>query len=187
MGGGKGGLEAARSIRSRDRNAPIVFYTASGDYMQDAFSLHAYDYIIKPVSKERVFKLMDDISLADTEDSVSLPIIKNGTEVRIRYNDILSVRSSGHYLIIIDKNMTEYKTRMTFSAVSDILSTDSRFLAINRGMLVNMDYITSFSDGICQLNDAVLLPLNIKKHKELERTYTNYMFSKIRTNIGRRD
>ena len=184
---GINGIEAARSIKAHDRNATIVFLTTSTDFMPDAFSLHAYDYITKPISKDRVFKLMDDISLAKTEDSVSLSIIQNGTELRIRYNDILSVRSNGHYLIIIDKSMTEHKTRMTFSAVSDILSTDSRFLAINRGMLVNMDYITSFSDGICQLNDTVLLPLNIKKHKELERTYTNYMFSKIRSNMNRRE
>ena len=180
---GINGIEAAKSIKAHDRNATIVFLTTSTDFMPDAFSLHAYDYIAKPISKERVFKLMDDISLAKTEDSVSLPIIQNGTELRIRYNDILSVRSNGHYLIIIDKSMTEHKTRMTFSAVSDILSTDSRFLAINRGMLVNMDYITDFGNGICVVSGKIHLPYNVKKRKDLEQTYRNYMFAKIRSKI----
>ena len=49
-------------------------------------------------------------------------------------------------------------------------------------MLVNMDYISDFSDGVCMIDNSIYLPYNVKKHKELEQSYRNYIFAKLRQN-----
>ena len=58
---GMTGVEAVRIIRETDSNVIIVFLTTSEDHRADAFSCHAYDYLIKPVLKESLFRTMDDI------------------------------------------------------------------------------------------------------------------------------
>ena len=73
---------------------------------------------------------------------------------------------------------------MTFTEAESVLTQDGRFLLINRGTLVNMDYITEFKNGICVIKDVIHLPYNVKKHKELEQTYHNYMFSKLRKTMN---
>ena len=46
-----------------------------------------------------------------------------------------------------------------------------------------MDFITSFSNGVCVINNLIHLPYNVKKHKQLEQTYQNYMFMKVRRGL----
>ena len=43
------------------KDAVIVFITSHTDYMQNAFDLHAYNYIVKPASDERLSKILKDI------------------------------------------------------------------------------------------------------------------------------
>jgi len=176
------GMDVAGKIRQVDREATIVFLTTSQDHMPEAFSLHAFDYLLKPASRDRVFRMMDDITHRVTSDEKCFTFIEKKVEYRLRFNEIMVVRSNSHYLQVIAKDMKEYKTRMNFSDAEDFLSEDGRFLTINRGMLVNMDFITDFSNGVCMINKSIYLPYNVKKHKDLEQIYHNYIFSKLRQN-----
>ncbi len=176
------GTEVAEQIRAVDKDATIVFLTTSKDHMPKAFSLHAFDYLLKPAEKERVFRMMDDITDQETKDDICFSFTEKKVDYSIRYSDIMVVRSSSHYLQIIDKDLTEFRTRMNFSEAEKTLSTDGRFLLINRGMLVNMDYISDFNDGVCMIEKNIYLPYNVKKQKELEQIYRNYIFAKLRQN-----
>ena len=177
---GSNGVDTAGKIREVDPDAMIIFQTTSADHMSSAFSLHAFDYVLKPVEKDRLFRLMDDVTRQVTREGKTFQFLDQKCECRIRFSDIIGIRSNGHYLHITDKDMNEYKSRMTFSEAEAALSSDGRFLLINRGTLVNMDYITNFGNGVCVINDMVHLPYNVKKHKLLEQTFQNYMFSKVR-------
>ena len=176
------GTDVAGRIKEADRNAVVVFLTTSRDHMPAAFSLHAFDYLIKPAEKDRVFRMMDDITNQVTSDEKCFTFNEKKVDYSLKYSDIMVVRSNSHYLQIIDKDLTEFKTRMNFSDAADILAEDGRFLLINRGMLVNMDFITDFSDGVCMIDNSIYLPYNVKKHKELEQSYRNFIFSKLRQN-----
>ena len=177
---GTDGVTIAGKIREIDSEATIIFQTSSPDHMPSAFSLHAYDYLLKPAEKERIFQLMDDITRQDTNDEESLHFMEGKTECRILFRDIVGIRSNGHYLHITDNELNEHRSRMTFSEAEAVLSRDGRFLLINRGTLVNMEHVTDFRNGICVIKDAIHMPYNVKKHKELEQTYQNFMFSKLR-------
>ena len=58
---GMTGTEAAERIRQTDGSIIIIFLTTSEDHRADAFHCHAYDYLIKPVTQESLFRTMDDI------------------------------------------------------------------------------------------------------------------------------
>ena len=53
---GISGIEAAQKIRETDRDALIVFLTTSEDHMPDAWRLHAFEYVVKPVTAEKLRK-----------------------------------------------------------------------------------------------------------------------------------
>ncbi|ULO06215.1 response regulator [Paenibacillus sp. 19GGS1-52] len=50
------GLEFAERLRASGRQMRIVFVTSYKEYASDAFDVHAYDYIVKPVIQERLHK-----------------------------------------------------------------------------------------------------------------------------------
>ncbi|WP_214627245.1 response regulator [Paenibacillus agaridevorans] len=52
------GLAAATVIRSISPRTEIIFVTAHRQYATDAFNLEAFDYLLKPVKKERLSKTL---------------------------------------------------------------------------------------------------------------------------------
>ncbi|AIQ55356.1 response regulator [Paenibacillus sp. FSL R7-0331] len=53
------GLEAAEHIMQADRSIRIVYITAYSDYAIDAFELNAADYLLKPVTAQRLNKTLE--------------------------------------------------------------------------------------------------------------------------------
>ena len=184
------GVQAAEKLRAIDRDALIVFLTSSDelDHMLNAFSFHAYDYILKPTDPGRVFRVMDDILQNHTNvDCKWLSFNSNRRDYSLPYSDIVVVRTdSANYLELIDQKGTSYRTRMTFTYASDLLSQDRRFLLILRGVIVNMDYICGFSDNTCHLEGDLHLPINVRNSQKIEQTWQNYRFSSFRLDSGER-
>ena len=61
------GIDAAMELRKADNQVSLVFLTSSPDHMQDAFRCHAYDYLLKPTDRDRVFETLDGILRLRTE------------------------------------------------------------------------------------------------------------------------
>ncbi len=181
---GLSGVDAARIIREKDPDIVIIFLTTSDEHMPEAFSVHAYDYIGKPADKERVFTVMNECiqSRFSNTNEPHLTFVSERTQISLPYNSTKMIRTSNaNYLEITDKNGDTYETRMTFSSISDTLLSDNRFLLVIRGILINMDYVRDIHNGICVLEGNISLPINVKKSKELEDTWQNYKFAKIRS------
>ena len=183
---GATGVEAARQIRQVDDDTVIIFQTTSTEHMADAFQTHAYEYVIKPVQKERIFALMDDMLRRSAETrGQRLAFTCDRQAYSLPLSEIESVQGSGNYLDITDARGNTYRTRMTFSAASDTLLKDKRFLLLMRGVLANMDLIAGMREGSCTMKSGARLPINVRKAKSIEQTWRNYMFSSIRNRARR--
>ena len=182
---GLSGIEVAQKIRETDKDTIIIFLTTSEDHMPDAFRLHAYEYIVKPVRKEDLFPVMDDILKKTTPiKSPSFSFQGQDGENSVFYDDLVFVGTDAHnYLVILDKENHEYLTRMTFAAASDLLLMDKRFLLIRRGIIVNMAYIKSFDDRLLNLTVGTPVPISPRNRKKLEQIWDNYLVDRMRSDI----
>ncbi len=52
------GIDTARIWRSKDKKAKIIYVTAYEDFREYAFSVHAFGYLVKPVSREKIQALL---------------------------------------------------------------------------------------------------------------------------------
>lgn len=180
------GIEAARLIKEQDKDALIVFLSTSSDHFPDALRLHAYDFINKPTDKERVFGLLDDIFRQKTEICSSLIFTSGKETLSMPYNTIAAVCANGHYCDVTDGDGAVYSARISYSSAAVSLSEDSRFLEINRGVIVNMDMITEFDKEGCRLSNGMSFSLNIRRRRELVQTWQNYTFAVLRNETIRR-
>ena len=187
---GMTGVEAAKKIRGTDSSVIIIFLTASEEHRADALHYHAYDYLIKPVSRESLFRTMDDLLRIQTlTDGKKLSFSSNRRDYSLPYTEIVYVRTESNgsnYLEIRDHAGSTYRTRMTFSSVCDTLGKDSRFLLIQSGVLVNMEHIAFIQDKFCVLSSGEKLPLAVRKEKELRQIWQNFTFDDIRNQSLRR-
>lgn len=57
---GINGITTALSMREKDNCCLLVFLTSSMEFMPDAFSCHAFEYITKPFSPDRAYAILHD-------------------------------------------------------------------------------------------------------------------------------
>ncbi len=180
---GMTGVDAAKRIRETDPDTLIVFLTTSAEHTFDAFAVHAYQYILKSpddaVMKSALFRVMDDIVSLQSAAEGRLALTVDGAALSIAFSGIAFVMSEKNYVHITDRAQNSYRARMTFSEIASLLEADSRFLQINRGIIVNMDCITAFGKDTCELDGRCSLPVNVRDRKKLDQIRKNYVFSKL--------
>lgn len=180
---GMNGVEAAKKIRETDKDTLIVFLTTSPDHTFDAFGVHAYQYIIKvpeiDVLRENIFQVLDDVIALRNPSEEGIVISVEGEEKSLPYSDLVYAQTDRNYIKITDREANIFRTRMTFSDISSLLEKDKRFLRINRGIIINMDYIESFGKEICTLKGGYNLPISVRERKSLDQIRRNYVFFKL--------
>ncbi len=181
---GMNGVDAAKKIREIDRDTLIVFLTTSQEHAFDAFDVHAYQYLLKSpddaVLKSAICRVMDEIAaVARPGAEQMLTFSANGAEQSVAFSDVVFAASEKNYVQITDRSRNSHRTRMTFSEICAALGKDSRFLQINRGVIINMDCITAFEKGSCELCGGYRLPVNVREQKKLDQIRKNYVFSKL--------
>lgn len=183
---GISGVDTAREIRRKDRHCLMIFLTSSMEHMSEAFSCHAFEYIQKPVNEERVIKVMNDALDILPAKTQYIEFNSNRRTVRLLYSDFVAVVSADHYLNVTDSDNNIYKIRQTFSEFIGVLENDGRFLQINKGIIVNMDYIVSIEDNTCTLKNGQTLPLKVRDGLKIKEIWHQYGFNQIHANQKRR-
>ena len=147
------------------RDIKIIFTTAYREYAVDGFDLQAVDYLLKPISLDRLLQavnkyLSERVKTAlqkssdngkDHEDSFFVRSDRKMT--RINFDEILYIESLSDYVKIHLQDKTVI-TRETLSNIAEKLP-EKNFIRIHRSYLVSVAGIESFT------NDTIL----IRKHE----------------------
>lgn len=171
------GIETAERLRERQEKMPfksiIVFVTAFSDYMQSAFDVNAFHYLVKPLDREKfgaVFdRAMKEICLRQNLRSVMIKT--GGVQKKLYLKDIYYVESSNKKTVFHTKNGV-------FDSYGKMEELESRlggsFYRCHRCFLVNMESICSYGfDEITVINGENLL-LAKKKYPDFVKTYLRY-------------
>lgn len=136
------GMEAARQIREFDGNIMIVFLTGYADYVFDGYSVGALDYILKPVTVQRLMELLHRVRVKlEQEENLSFSFKNADGTWRFPLQEILYFYSDRRKVSLVTKDK-EY----TFYAKLDEIGKklDGQFVRIHQRFLVNpsrVDYL----------------------------------------------
>lgn len=184
---GLSGMDIARRLRSYDHDIPIIFITIDESYALEGYTVQAMDYILKPVDQNRLFSVMERLSKQNKVRHV-IEIKENRKVRRIVVDDILSVRSTGHFLEIQTKDEL-IKPYMTLEYFLSLLSQmheygpsnqGLRFQNCCRGYLVCLDYVRNLETENFVLSNGSRIPISRSKYKEMQTAYANYLFKQTR-------
>lgn len=90
------GMEFANLLLNRGSSAKVVFVTGYGEYAVEAFELNAMDYLLKPISRERLVKTVQRLTKPHRGEELRLCInCFGGFSVSVygNSNDVISWRS----------------------------------------------------------------------------------------------
>lgn len=177
---GMDGVATALRMRDIDNRCILVFLTSSMDFMPDAFSCHAFEYITKPFSRQRIFRILTDILEVIPPLQKYIEVTSSRKTVRIFLYEIASVVANAHYLDITLTDGQMLHCRMTMTEFAALTGGDSRFLPVNKGITVNAEYILEFENNCCVLENGAKFPIRIRDRLQIEQAARDYHFEKIR-------
>lgn len=139
------------------KNPPqVIFTTAYREYAVEGFELDVTDYLLKPISFERLLKAINKVfdrgrpsrlvsnSLEEKKpEGESLYVQIGQKRVKIRLNEILFLESQRDY-VKIKTTRKEIIVHQTISYMEEELPA-GQFLRIHRSFIIRLDKIESWS------------------------------------------
>ncbi len=165
------GLSFAKSI---DKNIKVIFTTAYREYAVDGFNLQAVDYLLKPISFDRLLQAVNKFlgekiaghkvpTSEITQDKIDFIFVRSDRKmVKIKFAEINYIESFSDYIKFhLVKNTVV--TRETITSAEAKLPK-KEFIRIHRSFIVSVDKIDSFTNEFVEVkNKAIPISRSYKK------------------------
>ena len=171
------GLSAAHEIRQMDDAAEIVFLTSSPGFAYESYSVHALDYLLKPVQKERLHPVLDKLLFRERKPTEGLTIKCGTTFVRVLFSQLSYVEVNGKHIYFNMVDGTVHEMFGTLREFEPQLLQRQEFVHCHRSYIVNLLQVAELSaTGIHTFSDKIL-PVSRSLYKEVQNKYMKVLFS----------
>ena len=153
------GIETGKKLRKIDERVIIVFVTSYEIYMKESFLCEPFRFLLKPLIKEELFEVMDDIERKLSKKRMIFSFNINRTCYTINQDDIIYMESIRHNTII--HTLTDnYTVNSSISSVYTKVD-NYMFYQVHKSYVVNLKYIKSVSGKEISLHGcAVEIPIS---------------------------
>lgn len=171
------GLAAAKDIRRFDETADIVFLTTSPGFAYESYSVHATDYLLKPVRSEKLFPILDRLLLREQRPQEGLTLKCGATLVRVPFSRLTYVEVSGKHLYF---NLTDGTVREISGSLTEyepLLLASPAFMRTHRSYIVNMLQVAELSQSGIRTFSGKSLPVSRLLFPQLQKDYMKLLFA----------
>jgi two-component system, LytTR family, response regulator len=145
------GILLAKTINKFKIKPKIVFISAYKEHAVEAFELEAFDYILKPYSKERIVSMLNklekspninnEVNDIDVNQRIfdKISLWKNDKMIVIDIEDIYYCKAKERETLVYTKE-NEYSVNSSISEFEKSLPTD-KFFKCHRSFIVNLSKI----------------------------------------------
>lgn len=181
--GGQTGIEVARKVREAEARLPVIFTTTERDYAVDGFTVHATDYLVKPVARDRVSWCMDRLREHLAEPAAISLLEPSGrghsVPVNVALEDILYGQYLDHVMTVYTRTGA-YRTRSSFRDFMAQLPRTGRFCVCGRGLVVNLSQVRQVGGDMLLLKNGETLPFSRRRRQEIQKAYADWIFTRTR-------
>ena len=175
---GQNGIETARALRRSSIDTLLVFITSSPEFMAQAFPCHAFDYVVKPYTKERIIQVLDEARAALRKRGDVIDISGN----KFLFDEILYIYSDLNYCDIYTKSSLR-KVRISFNELSQVLLSYPSFFIAGRGVIVNFENISHISEQECVTVSGDRVPVSRRRIRETKQAFYDWQFKKMLSEV----
>lgn len=166
---GLDGVTAAQQLREQKFEGQIVFLTAFSEYVFEGYDVQALNYLLKPVTYDKIAKCLDYVARRLRDDHYTFR--NHGSVVQIPYSQIICFFSANHYTQIIT-------TEGTFNQLESIRNIFSRlpdrFHICHRTAIVNIEHIAMLKGRELILSNKTVVPVSHTYLQEIRSDLLSY-------------
>lgn len=171
------GIEAACELRAMGNRGRIIFLTTSREHALEAFGVEASQYLVKPVSSEQLFRVLDTFLAEEEEARRKYLLLRiEGRIQRIAINDIEYCEAQGKTQFLHLADGRKCLLRITMAKIYEKLSMYQEFVRVGIAYVVNLGHIDSLNAQNIRFGTGKKIYLPRGSYKTLKEQYFRYYF-----------
>ncbi|MEG0275735.1 MAG: response regulator [Coprobacillus sp.] len=170
---GINGLEIAKEIRDFDKNIKIIFLSTSADKLKDSYLVTAYFYILKPIVRENIIQLLDQVFIdidREKENCITIKCHKSLVTVALSKVEYVEVINKTVFFHMNDGVV--YSSTGALASFEDKLVSQMGFVKTHRSYIVNMKYIEIINTQEVIFYTKRKVPISRQLSKVVKDAYT---------------
>ncbi|MCX4341394.1 MAG: LytTR family DNA-binding domain-containing protein [Lachnospiraceae bacterium] len=173
------GIELCRAIRKLDDSVYFCMITNYVEYAPSGYEAGVFRYLLKPVEKEDVLKVLDDIK--KTASSSQKIIIKSFYDnMIIKTESLIYIEVKDKYSYVhywTEENPRREDVIITASSLHHLEETlaDKNFCRIHRKYGINPEHVVSYNSVSVQMDCGTALPISYRKYSAFKNAFEAFL------------
>ena len=173
---GLNGIQTAHEIRDQNEVVKIVFLTSTPEFAVESYTVQAQNYLLKPVTPERLFPVLDQMFNELRSPEASLTIKAPGCVFRLPYDKLESVEVIAKVLYFHMADGTLRKVRATLSEYEPMILAQAGFYKVHRSYLVNFRWVAEMQQSELLTAAGRRIPIARSVCQKVRKDYMEYLF-----------
>lgn len=173
---GINGMQAAHEIRDFGAEVKIVFITSSPEFAVESYAVKAYDYILKPVSKDKLFSIMDSVAAVEETPLEGLTVKTQSGVARILFSRLAFVEIMNKKLYFHMADGSAKEVTSSLAAFEEVLLARPEFVKVHRSYIVNLWQVGELGSKEFITHAGKTIPISRLLYGKVREAYMKHLF-----------
>ena len=174
---GLDGIYVGNELHKKYKYVITIIVTAFSEYLDDAMRFNVFRYLSKPINSHRLYKNLDDALIQYNLKSSHIIINDNKHSYKVSTDDIIMIETSPKERVnIVHTLQKDYHSVDNMQYWNEILCKKGSFYQCNRSYIINLKYISSYTNELIKLhNNQYTAYITKRKVREFRSLYLMYL------------
>ena len=170
------GMETAKELRRLDNAVKIVFLTSSPEFALESYEVKAQDYLLKPVSYDRLREALDACCQMLCAEPKNMVLKTSFGFQKLYFGDVEYAEAQNKRVVFHLRTGREVDTPEPLHSLEDKLVSEDGFFKCHRSYLVYLPNVDHFNSTEIIMRSGRCVPIARGYAKAFQEAYFAQMF-----------
>ena len=170
------GIDTAKELRQSDKAVKIIFLTSSPEFALDSYEVKAQDYLLKPVTYEKVKETLTECSHTFEEEPKNIVLKTAFGYQKLYFHDMEYVEAQNKRVVFYLRTGKTVESAESLHSLEDRLCLNDGFFKCHRSYLVYLPNVDHFNMTEIITKSGRSIPIARGYGKAFKEAYFAFVF-----------
>ena len=170
------GMDTARELRAQDTAVKLIFLTSSPEFALESYEVRAQDYLLKPVSYDRLREALDACCQMLCAEPKNMVLKTSFGFQKLYFGDVEYAEAQNKRVVFHLRTGREVGTPEPLHSLEDKLVSEDGFFKCHRSYLVYLPNVDHFNSTEIIMRSGRCVPIARGYAKAFQEAYFAQMF-----------
>ncbi len=170
------GMDTARELRAQDTAAKLIFLTSSPEFALESYEVKAQDYLLKPVSYDRLREALDACCQMLRAEPKNMVLKTSFGFQKLYFGDVEYAEAQNKRVVFHLRTGREVDTPEPLHSLEGKLMSEDGFFKCHRSYLVYLPNVDHFNSTEIIMRSGRCVPIARGYAKAFQEAYFAQMF-----------